>query len=69
MSRTNKPRQRRGHGYSRRGAWKRDAKRIGNRRVRHYVRERMKDVLFTDAFDEEGLPQRKEHLFNRLWWD
>jgi len=62
MSRSNKTR-----GYGRKGNHLQWAKQEGNQRVRHQVHERLKDLLFTDAFDEEGLPESKFELFDR--WD
>ena len=64
MSRSKKTRSRRRH-----GSHLQYPKMQGNRRVRHNVTERLKDVLFTDAFDEKGLPERKQELFNMWWYD
>lgn len=72
MSRTNKPRKRRFHGHGGHGyltsheKWKKIAKQIGNRRIRSEVRRRMKDVLFTDAFDEKEFEGAKRgQIFDR----
>lgn len=64
MSRSNKSRGRRRH-----GSHLQYPKMQGNKRVRHIVTERLKDVLFTDAFDEKGFPEKKQELFNRWWYD
>lgn len=67
MSRTSKPRMWRGHTYhSKHFTW---PKRNGNKRARQEVRQKMKDILFTDAFDENMLPEKKEHIFDRWWYD
>jgi len=67
MSRTNRSRGRRSHSYrSNHLSW---PKMDGNRRVRHEVHQRLKDVIFTDAFDEKQLPETKEHLFDRWYYD
>lgn len=74
MSRTNKPRigahfKKSGGGYSYRNGHTTYAKRSGNKWARQEVNQRMKDVLFNDAFDEKELPDSKEHLFDIWWYD
>lgn len=70
MSRTNKSRASRwrgrgGHGYLTRGrTWLKFAKEQGNRRIRATVGQQLKDILFTDAFDEKELLGRKP---TQLW--
>lgn len=72
MSRTNKPR--RGyyprHGGSHHYCSKHltESKRIGHKWMRQDVKQRMKDVPFTDDFDEKRLPSKKTDLFDR-WED
>ena len=73
MSRTNKPRSGSwkgfgGHTYrSKHLTW---AKKEGNQRVRQEVHQRLKDVLFTDAFDEKEIPgENKGHFFDRWYYD
>lgn len=66
MSRTNKPRGYRSHSYlvGHHGWYKK----TNNKRVRQEVRQRLKDVLFTDAYDEkELLGGKRAHLWDR-WW-
>ena len=71
MSRTNKARRYGRHGY--RGShevWKKYAKQSGNRRVRSEVVRQLKDVLFTDAFDEKEFEGRKRgQIWDRWWYD
>ena len=72
MSRTNKSRgfkSRHGGGHHYRNKHLTEVRQIGNRWMRQKVRQRMKDVLFTDAFDEKRLPNRKADLFNRDMYD
>lgn len=73
MSRSNKPRmggwRKHGGGHGYRSSHLGYPRVMGNRRVRHEVRARLKDVLFTDAFDEREFPEKKEHVFDRWWYD
>lgn len=71
MSRSNKPRtgtwggQGGGHTY-RKGHhdW---YKRTNNKRIRGQVRQHLKDVLFTDAFDEKEMQGKKKgHFWSRM---
>jgi hypothetical protein len=64
MSRTNKTR-----GYGRKGKHLQWAKQEGNQRVRHQVHERLKDIPFTDAFDEKALPEKNIEIFDRWYYD
>lgn len=73
MSRSNKPRRgswrgNGGHGYrTSNQTFKRFLKSYHNSRLRQGVRQRLKDVLFSDGFDEkELLGKKKEHRFN-MW--
>jgi hypothetical protein len=73
MSRTNKSRTSQwrgggGHSYVTSGqTFKQFLKAYHNSRLRQGVRQKLKDVLFTDAFDEkEILGKKKEHRFN-MW--
>lgn len=75
MSRSNKPRTsgRRGgggHSYVTSGqTFKRFLKSYHNSRLRQKVRQQLKDVLFTDAYDEkELLGRRKEQRFDLWIW-
>jgi len=71
MSRTIAPRRLGGHAYrNSHERWRRYAKTNGNRRVRSEVARRLKDVLFTDAFDEKEFEGSKRgHIFDRYWYD
>lgn len=73
MSRSNKPRcyryrGRGGHSYvSKHFTW---PKRNGNRRMRQEVNQQLKDLLFTDAFDEKEIRGRKRtQIFDRWSYD
>lgn len=73
MSRTNKPRRRyfpkHGGSHHYRSEHLHEPKRMGNRWMRQKVRQRMKDVSFTDDFDEKRLPAKKADLFDRWMYD
>lgn len=66
MSRTNKPRGYGRHTYAKghHGYYKKE----GNQRVRQEVRRELKDVLFSDAYDEKRLlGNKKSDFFDRMW--
>jgi hypothetical protein len=66
MSRTNKPRDYNSHSYQKghHGWYKKE----GNQRVRQEVKRQLKDVLFSDAYDEKRLPGGKKDDFFDRWW-
>jgi hypothetical protein len=66
MSRTNKPRYYRRHQY--RKSYTTDAKRIGNKRARQHVRNRLKIDQVDDDF-EGYYPSRRRDIFDRWWYD
>lgn len=70
MSRSNKPRTGGSHSYVCSGqTFKRFLKKYHNSRLRQKVRQQLKDVLFTDAYDEkELLGRRKEQRFDLWIW-
>jgi hypothetical protein len=73
MSRTNKPRRRyhprRGGSHHYSSLYLHEPKQTGNRWMRQNVKQRMKDVPFTDDFDERRLPARRADLFERWQYD
>lgn len=44
-------------------------KRNGNKRMRQEVNQQLKDLLFTDAFDEKEIRGRKHQIFDRWYYD
>jgi hypothetical protein len=56
-------------GYRRQGNHLQWAKKEGNQRVRQQVHQRLKDILFTDAFDEKALPEKNIEIFDRWYYD
>ncbi len=67
MSRSNKPRSHRRHSYAN-SRWKKWVKENFHRRLRQEINQCLKDILFTDAFDEKELiGKKKAHFFN-MWY-